>query len=55
MYQNPKDQTEAKTMVEFMKWALSDGQKFCADLGYAPLPPSVLKLETAALQKIKMQ
>ena len=25
-------------MVEFMKWALTDGQKFAAELGYAPLP-----------------
>jgi phosphate transport system substrate-binding protein len=55
MYEKPKDVTQAKTMVEFVKWALSDGQKFCADLGYAPLPPSVVKLETAALQKIKVQ
>ena len=41
-------------MVEFMKWALSDGQKYCADLGYAPLPDSVIKLELAALAKIKV-
>ena len=25
-------------MVDFMKWALTDGQKFAAELGYAPLP-----------------
>ena len=25
-------------MVDFMKWALTDGQKYCAELGYAPLP-----------------
>ena len=29
-------------MVDFMKWALTDGQKFAADLGYAPLPQSVV-------------
>jgi phosphate transport system substrate-binding protein len=54
MYEDPKDKAQAKTMVEFMKWALGDGQKFCADLGYAPLPPSVVKLELAALAKIKL-
>src|SRR5438876_730430 len=53
-YENPKDKTQAKTMVEFMKWALTDGQKYCAELGYAPLPPSVVKLEMAALGKIKI-
>jgi phosphate transport system substrate-binding protein len=52
-YENPKDKAQARTMVDFMKWALSDGQRFCADLGYAPLPASVVKLEMAALGKIK--
>jgi len=54
LYENPKDKTQAKTMVDFVKWALSDGQKFCADLGYAPLPDAVVKLEMAALNKIKV-
>jgi hypothetical protein len=40
-------------MVEFVKWALSDGQKFCAELGYAPLPDAVVQLELAALAKVK--
>ncbi|HEX4346576.1 MAG TPA: phosphate ABC transporter substrate-binding protein PstS [Vicinamibacterales bacterium] len=52
-YENPKDKAAAKTMVEFMKWALSDGQKYCKDLGYAPLPESVVKKEMDALAKIK--
>ncbi len=54
LYENPTDKAAAKTMVDFMHWALSDGQKYCADLGYAPLPDSVVKLEEAALQKIKV-
>jgi phosphate transport system substrate-binding protein len=52
-YENPTDKAKAKVMVDFMKWALSEGQKYCADLGYAPLPASVVKLEIAALAKIK--
>jgi phosphate transport system substrate-binding protein len=52
-YENPTDKAKAKIMVDFLKWALSDGQKYCADLGYAPLPASVVKLEIAALAKIK--
>jgi phosphate transport system substrate-binding protein len=54
LYENPKDKAQAKAMVEFMKWALSDGQRYCADLGYAPLPDSVVKLEQTALGKIKV-
>ena len=53
-YENPKDKTQAKTMVDFMKWALTDGQKYCTELGYAPLPDGVVKLEMSALVKIKV-
>jgi phosphate transport system substrate-binding protein len=54
LYENPKDKAQGKAMVDFMKWALTDGQKYCADLGYAPLPEAVVKLEQAALAKIKV-
>ncbi len=53
-YENPKDKADAKAMVDFFKWALTDGQKFCDDLGYAPLPENVVKMEMAALEKIKV-
>lgn len=53
-YENPKDKASAKTMVEFMKWALGDGQKLAKGLGYAPLPDGVVKLEMEALKKIKL-
>ena len=32
----PKD--KGKVLVEFLKWATTDGQKFAVDLDYAPLP-----------------
>ena len=53
-YENPKDKPKARTMVDFMKWALSDGQKAASDLGYAPLPSEVVALEMEALKKIKL-
>jgi len=53
-YESPKDKQRAKIMVDFMKWALTDGQKYCAELGYAPLPDSVVKLEMEALKRIKI-
>jgi hypothetical protein len=37
-----------------MKWALADGQKFAAELGYAPLPAEVIKMELAALAKVRV-
>jgi phosphate transport system substrate-binding protein len=54
MYEDPTDKVQGKAMVDFMKWALTDGQKYCAHLGYAPLPASVIERETAALAKIKV-
>jgi len=53
LYQAPTDKLQAKTMVEFVKWALTDGQKYCKDLGYAPLPQSVVDMEMKALATIK--
>jgi phosphate transport system substrate-binding protein len=54
LYENPKDKAQSKVMVDFMKWALTDGQKFAGELGYAPLPAEVVKLEMAALGTIKV-
>ncbi|HEX9493167.1 MAG TPA: phosphate ABC transporter substrate-binding protein PstS [Thermoanaerobaculia bacterium] len=54
LYQNPTDKVRGKIMVDFMKWALSDGQKAAAPLGYAPLPRQVIDLELPALQKIQL-
>jgi phosphate transport system substrate-binding protein len=54
LYESPKDKQRAKIMVDFMKWALTDGQKYAKDLGYAPLPASVVALEMEALKRIKI-
>ena len=54
MYQNPSDKVRGRAMVEFMRWALTDGQKMTADLGYAPVPESVSKVEMQALGKIQL-
>ncbi|MFN7914887.1 MAG: phosphate ABC transporter substrate-binding protein PstS [Vicinamibacterales bacterium] len=55
LYEDAKDKAQAKGMVEFVKWALTDGQQFAAQLGYAPLPQDVVKQELAALERVKVQ
>lgn len=55
LYENPQDKAQSKIMVDFMKWALTDGQKFAAQLGYAPLPRNVVDMEMQALAKITIQ
>jgi len=54
LYETPKDLGQSKVMVDFMKWALSDGQKFASELGYAPLPAAVVEMELKALEKVKV-
>jgi phosphate transport system substrate-binding protein len=53
-YESPKDKDRARAMVDFMRWALGDGQKYAGELGYAPLPASVVTLELGALGRIKI-
>jgi len=53
LYESAKDKARSQAMVDFVKWALTDGQKYTNDLGYAPLPASVVKLEMEALKRIK--
>jgi phosphate transport system substrate-binding protein len=53
LYEKPKDKKQSAVMLDFMKWALTDGQKFAGDLGYAPLPAEVVEMEMKALAKIK--
>jgi len=51
-YEKPGDRKKSKIMVDFVKWALTEGQKYASDLGYAPLPPEVVTLEMDALKRI---
>jgi phosphate transport system substrate-binding protein len=52
--QSPKDKVRARIMVDFLRWALTDGQRFAPDLGYAPLPKEVIAQELEAIKKIKL-
>ena len=55
MYENPDDKAQGRAMVDFMKWALTDGQKFATELGYAPLPQAVVDAELKTLERVKTQ
>jgi len=44
MSTNPSlDQTKTKALVDFISWAITDGQKLAANLCYVPLPARVVK------------
>jgi len=54
----PKDLSDAakgKALVEFLWWAVHDGQKFAEPLDYAPLPAAVVKLVSERIQSLTVQ
>jgi phosphate transport system substrate-binding protein len=55
LYEDPQNKDHGRVMVEFMKWALADGQQMADDLGYAPLPPGLVQQELEQLNRIKLQ
>jgi len=42
VYKNQSDKVKGKKIVEFLRWAITDGQKYSADLLYSPLPESMV-------------
>lgn len=55
LHQQSQDKARSKVMVDFLKWALTDGQKYAAGLHYAPLPQPVIDKELQALSKVQIQ
>jgi phosphate transport system substrate-binding protein len=53
VYQQQKDATKGKKLVEFLKWALTKGEVMAKDLDYAPLPDSVRQRVLKRIDEIK--
>jgi phosphate transport system substrate-binding protein len=50
---NPSiDQQKAKSIVDFLSWAVTDGQKFSKPIGYVPLPAAVVKVNQETLNSL---
>jgi phosphate transport system substrate-binding protein len=43
VYKTQTDAAKSKTLLDFVRWALTDGEKSAASLDYAPLPASMAK------------
>ena len=52
IFEKNKDESKGKMLKSFLQWALTDGQKYAKDLGYAPLPESVSKKAIEKISKI---
>jgi phosphate transport system substrate-binding protein len=52
---NVKSREQAAALMDFLSWAIRDGQQFSSDLDYAPLAPAVQEKDEAALKTITYQ
>jgi len=55
VYREQADAAKGKTLVDFLWWALHDGQAFAKDLLYAPLPTEVVRKAEAKIASITFQ
>ncbi|HEX7942812.1 MAG TPA: phosphate ABC transporter substrate-binding protein PstS [Gemmatimonadaceae bacterium] len=54
LYQNPEDARRGRALVDFLRWALHDGEAVAPSLDYAPLPPSMVKMLDRRLNAINL-
>ena len=53
VYQDQKDATKGKKVVEFLRWALNKGETMARDLDYAPLPSDLRDRVLKRVDEIK--
>jgi len=51
-YQRPSNAGKGRTLAAFLRWAVTDGQKYAAPLLYAPLPREVVALDESKIKAI---
>jgi phosphate transport system substrate-binding protein len=55
VYQDMAAGPERDAVIGFLRWAIHDGQKFCAPLDYAPLPPELVARADKKLELVEPQ
>jgi phosphate transport system substrate-binding protein len=53
VYQQQSDSIKGRKLVEFLKWAYTEGEKMATALNYAPLPDNVVQRVLARVNEIK--
>lgn len=54
VYQEQTNAAKGKTLIDFITWALHDGQQEVTALDYAPLPSNMVQMETDRLKTIHL-
>ena len=55
VYREQKDAAKGKPLVDFLWWAIHDGQRIAKEMGYAPLPAEVVTKAEAKIRSITHQ
>jgi len=55
VYKEQQDQAKGKALVDFLWWAIHDGEQMAKDLTYAPLPTEVVKKAEQKIESITSQ
>ncbi|MBO0799535.1 MAG: phosphate ABC transporter substrate-binding protein PstS, partial [Blastocatellia bacterium] len=55
VYKEQTDEAKGKELVNFLWWAIHDGQAMAKGLGYAPLPPEVVAKAEGKIKSITYQ
>ena len=53
IYKDMEDHVRGEAIVNFIKWAITDGQKYAESLDYAPLPANVVSMIEEKLKQVK--
>lgn len=54
IYRNQKDPVKGKMILDFIRWAIHEGQEYADDLLYAPLPVDVVQMIEKKLEEVKV-
>ena len=54
-YRQQRDASKGRALADYLFWCITEGQKFCADLDYAPLPKAMLPLAFAKIESMNAQ
>jgi phosphate transport system substrate-binding protein len=53
VYETQPDAAKGKKLIDFLKWALHDGEKEAGALDYAPLPGNIVSMLDKRLSMVK--
>lgn len=55
VYRQQRDMAKGQALADYMFWCITEGQKFCQDLYYAPLPQQMLPLVYSKIESMNVR